>query len=258
MYLPRRASTASIDFSLMTGPEDDLGGGQGAHAYTSSIRARAGCSMRTMSALSRSTTLSESARITSTVGRLRADSSSFSSRPGATTRTRPVGLERAEHAGEVAGLDRLEPERVDHPDRLVAELGGQRAAQREPLHLARQALLVASAGAARRRRRRRGSAARSASPGGRGRCPSGGTACLPPPRTSPRVFVSCVPMRRPASWAVTTWWRTAAFTGAANSVVGELDAADGLAGPVVEGGLRHRQAFFTRMSAPRAPGQACP
>src|SRR4029078_9820012 len=72
--------------------DDDLGRGQGAHAYTSSIRARAGCSMSTTSARSRSTTLSESARITSTVGRLRADSSSFSSRPGAPTRTRPVGL----------------------------------------------------------------------------------------------------------------------------------------------------------------------
>ena len=38
---------------------------------------------------------------------------------------------------------------------LVAELRGQRAAQREALHLARQPLLVASAGAARRPRRRR-------------------------------------------------------------------------------------------------------
>ena len=36
--------------------------------------------------------------------------------------------------------------------------------------------------------------------------------------------------------------------------VGELDLADRLAGAVVEGGLRHRQAFFTRMSDPRGPG----
>src|SRR4029078_11304435 len=71
------------------GTDDDVGCGQCAHAYTSSIRARAGCSISTMSAFSRSTTFSESARMTSTVGRLRADSSSFSSRPGATTRTRP-------------------------------------------------------------------------------------------------------------------------------------------------------------------------
>src|SRR5918993_2142755 len=40
---------------------------------------------------------------------------------------------------------------------------------------------------------------------------------LPPPRTSPRVLVSCVPVRRPASWAVTTWCSTAALIGAAKS-----------------------------------------
>ena len=44
------------------------------------------------------------------------------------------------------------------------------------------------------------------------------------------------------------------MTGGREELVGELDAADGGAGPVVEGGLRHRQAFFTRMSALRAPG----
>src|SRR3954453_19971696 len=70
-------------------PEDDVGGGQGAHAYTSSIRASAGCAMSTRSAFRRSTTLSESARRTSTVGRFRAESSSRSSRPWATTSTRP-------------------------------------------------------------------------------------------------------------------------------------------------------------------------
>ena len=37
--------------------------------------------------------------------------------------------------------------------------------------------------------------------------------------------------------------------------IAELDAADGLAGSVVEGGRGHRQAFFTRMSEPRAPGR---
>src|SRR6478609_10216463 len=29
---------------------------------------------------------------------------------------------------------------------------------------------------------------------------------LPPPRTSPRVFVEWVPWRAAASWATTTWW----------------------------------------------------
>ncbi|MFC5043191.1 hypothetical protein [Ornithinimicrobium kibberense] len=28
----------------------------------------------------------------------------------------------------------------------------------------------------------------------------------PPPRTSPRVLVACVPWRAAASWATTTWW----------------------------------------------------
>ena len=40
---------------------------------------------------------------------------------------------------------------------------------------------------------------------------------LPPPRISPRVLVSLVPVRRAASWAVTTWWSTAVLTGAAKS-----------------------------------------
>src|SRR5205814_9787259 len=39
-------------------------------------------------------------------------------------------------------LDRLEPEGVDDPDRLVAELRGQRATKGRALHLARQALLI--------------------------------------------------------------------------------------------------------------------
>ena len=42
----------------------------------------------------------------------------------------------------------------------------------------------------------------------------------PPPRTSPRVLVSAVPVRRPASWATTAWCRTAVLTGAANSASG--------------------------------------
>ena len=35
--------------------------------------------------------------------------------------------------------------------------------------------------------------------------PFGRYGFLPPPRTSPRVFVSCVPWRAAASWATTTW-----------------------------------------------------
>src|SRR4029078_13104891 len=71
------------------GAQDDLGRGQGGHAYTSCMRARARRSISTRSALIRSTTLSESARMISTVGRLRAESSRFWSRTGATTAPRP-------------------------------------------------------------------------------------------------------------------------------------------------------------------------
>ena len=85
-------------------------GGQ-AHAYTSSIRASAGCSMRTVSALSRSTTLSESARMTSTVGRLRDDRWRLLVAAGRDDEDPAGGADRGEDADQVAGLDRLEPER---------------------------------------------------------------------------------------------------------------------------------------------------
>src|SRR4029079_6872759 len=51
-------------------------------------------------------------------------------------------LERSEHADEVLGPDGVEAERVDDLDRLVTELGGERAAERHALHLAREPLLV--------------------------------------------------------------------------------------------------------------------
>src|SRR5581483_11246917 len=35
---------------------------------------------------------------------------------------------------------------------------------------------------------------------------------LPPPRTSPRFFVLCVPWRAAASWATTTWWISGMLT----------------------------------------------
>src|SRR5450759_491161 len=72
-------------------PDDDVVGGQ-RHAYTSSRRASAGCSITIVSALSRSTTLSESARRTATRGRFRAERSRRSSRAGETIRTRPATL----------------------------------------------------------------------------------------------------------------------------------------------------------------------
>src|SRR5262245_26957673 len=82
------------------GTQDDVGGGQGAHAvtssvasarpvpaYTAEIRSRAGCSMRIASASRMSTTLSESARRTVTLGRFAVERRSASPPSGATTRT---------------------------------------------------------------------------------------------------------------------------------------------------------------------------
>ena len=40
---------------------------------------------------------------------------------------------------------------------------------------------------------------------------------LPPPRTWPRVSVSALPRRWPASWRTTAWWMRASLTGAAKS-----------------------------------------
>src|SRR5687768_17275971 len=71
--------------------EDDLRGVE-RHAYTSAIVSSDDCRMSSVSALMTSTMLSESARRMETVGRLRADSSSRSSLPAATTSTRPDAL----------------------------------------------------------------------------------------------------------------------------------------------------------------------
>ena len=168
-------------------PDDHLVGGE-RHAYTSSICARAGCSITIVSALSRSTTLSESASMTST----RAGSGPRGQalvRAGATIRTRPSTLRSSRTPTRSRGPDLLEPERVDDPDGVAAELGGQRAEEREALHLAGQALGVrarmgtedhAAAGEVRRR---------AWSPGGPGRCPSGDTASCR--RRRPRRASSC-------------------------------------------------------------------
>ena len=82
---------------------------------------------------------------------------------------------------------------------------GQGAAQGGRLHLLGRPLGVVARRAGRGRRHRRRTAARGSSPGGRGRCPSGGRACAH--RRGPRrgSWSSCVPWRAAASWATTTW-----------------------------------------------------
>ena len=100
----------------------------------------------------------------------------------------------------------------DDVDAAVARPVGEGAAQGGGLHLLGRALGVASAASGRGRRHRRRTAARAWSPAGPGRCPSGGRACAPPPRTSPRLLVECVPWRAAASWATTTWWISGTLT----------------------------------------------
>ena len=64
-----------------------------------------------------------------------------------------------------------------HVHAAVAGPVGQGAAQRGGLHLLGRPLRVVARRAGRGRRHRRRTAARGSSPGGRGRCPSAGTAC---------------------------------------------------------------------------------
>jgi hypothetical protein len=43
---------------------------------------------------------------------------------------------------------------------------------------------------------------------------------LPPPRTSPRVFVEAVPWREAASWATTTWCTSGTFSSTPKTFAG--------------------------------------
>ena len=89
--------------------------------------------------------LSESARMTVTPGRLRAESSSCSSLPASTTRTRPLSLERCRGSRRSSRVLISSMARSLHDlDGAVAELGRQRADEREALHALGQALLVAA------------------------------------------------------------------------------------------------------------------
>ena len=234
--------------------QDDLGRGQGGHAYTSCMRASEGCSISTRSALIRSTTLSESARMTSTVGRLRAESSRFWSRPGRHDEDAAVGGQRPQHARELAGLDRLEPEAVDDLELLVDELGRQRTAQGEALHLARQALLVG----ARVRPEHHAAAAVVRRGDGALAGAAGALLAVRLLATAADLAAGLGVVRAGPPGGQLRGHDLVQHGGihrGREELIAELDVADGLAGPVVQGGGRHRQAFFTRMSDPRAPGR---
>jgi hypothetical protein len=196
-------------------PDDHLVGGE-RHAYTSSRRARAGCSITIVSALSRSTTLSESASRTTTRARFRAERSRRSSRAGETIRTRPATLRLSRTPRRslvrIASSPKASRTRIASPPSLA--VSAPRSARRFILRGRRWAY-------------ERGWGPKTTPPpvkcGARREpwrarpVPFWRYGFLPPPATSPRVFVSLVPSRRPASCAVTTWCMTAALTGAAKS-----------------------------------------
>ena len=152
--------------------------------------------------------------------------------------------------------DLLEVEVLDHLDGAVAVLGGEGAREGQALHLPRQPLGVAA-----RMRPEDDAAARvvrgaRGSPGGPGRCPSGGTASCR--RRRPRRGSSCrgcrcgarrAGRRRPGA-------ATAVFTGAANSSSGRSIVP--ISSPVLSvesGRAAWRYAFLTMTRAFAAPGR---
>ena len=121
------------------------------------------------------------------------------------------------------GLRGVEAPVVDDDDLALGGAVRQRRAQRELDHLLRGLLVVLA------RLRAEGDAT-TAEVRCAGRALAGVAGALllerllPPPRTSARVLVLCVPARRAASWAVTTWCMHRHVGLDAEHVVVELDA----------------------------------
>ena len=155
-------------------------------------------------------------------------------------------------------------ERGDDVQPAAAGPVGQGAAQRGGLHLLRGALRVVA-------RRRAVDDATAGELRRAGRALTGAAGALlavrllPPPRTSPRVLVSCVPWRAAASWATTTWWISGMLICDVEDLGRQLDGA-GLTSPVgdctVDGGHQRAPprasgalaAVRTSTSAPLGPG----
>ncbi len=141
VYLLRCVS--SIDFSLMTGRRMICGCLE-RHAYTSAIVASEGWMMSSVSALSTSTTLSESARMIETPRQVARRQLEDGVASGGHNEHPTRRIQRGEVADQLVRLGRIEAQIVNHAQRAVAELGSQRAVQREALHALGQALLVAA------------------------------------------------------------------------------------------------------------------
>ena len=78
---------------------------------------------------------------------------------------------------------------------------------------------------------------------------------LPPPRTSPRVLVSCVPDAAAGELRGHDLVEHGLVDRRREELVVQLDAAEVLAGAVEQGRRRHHWAFFTRIRPPRPPGR---
>ena len=192
--------------------------------------------------------------MTSTVGRLRADSSRVWSRPGATTRTRPLASSARSTVASSLVLIASRPKVSMTLTWSSTELGGQRATQGESLHLARQPLLV-------RARVRPEDGAATAVVRCAARALAGAAGALLAVRLGATAADLAAGLgvvgARPARGQLGghDLVEHGGVDRGREELIAEVHAADGLAGPVVEGGRRHRQAFFTRISDPRAPGR---
>ena len=193
-----------------------------------------------------------------TDGRFAAERRSGSSLAGATTRTRRAWPSPAPSASRTATNalvcgSSVMPKLVDDADRVVAELGGQRGAERDPAHLARQLLLVGA-----RVRAEHDAAAAVVRRGARALARAAGALLA--------VRLAATAADLAAGLRVVRAGPAAGELGDDGLVedglvhrrgeqrLGEVDAPDGRAGSVVEVGLRHGQAFRTKVSAPGAPG----
>ena len=164
------------------------------------------------------------------------------------------GAERLQDAREHLrpGLG-VHAEPVDDADRVVAELGGQRRAERQAAHLLRQLLVVGA------RVRAEDDAAALVVGGGAGALPRAAGALL-----AVRLLAAATDL---AAGLGVVGAEVAArqlgdhrlvedglVDGRGEQRLAEVDAPDGRARAVVEVGLRHRHTFRTKVSAPGAPG----
>jgi hypothetical protein len=150
----------------------------------------------------------------------------------------PRRLERREHADEVAGLDRLEPERVHDLDRAVVELRRQRPRECLALHLAGQSLGVR----ARVRSEHRAAPAEVRRPAGTLARAAGALLAIRLGAAAANLAAGLRIVRAEAATGELgrhDLVQHGRVHGRREQLVGQLDAADGGPGAIVESRLRH-------------------